>query len=701
MHGGENRQASNRIAAAAAIGDATPRSPMRLPLAFSLLALCVPSVTLASTFTATFTGSVDYEWVEGCDVNVAPDEVEITYSWDSATPLSSTYHYGADSLYLYQYPIDGGTIDFPAGTSYPGGTLDIADDYDNGRFSDGYSFYSSPYDAETDTGYGSLQVNLSGRGVADFITSGAWPTELELGDYSSATWYLSIEGACRVSIGGYITGVSISGSGSDSDGDGVADPDDVCPDEDATGWDLDADGCLDDSDGDGVADDADVCAGDDDSVDLDADGMPDCFGVPITVVGTAWQYCPAEAAEEVAWSATFVRGLPTWTTAHGASHYSYTHADTTPTAVEWSFGTRTFTDTYGSYAAVDYDWYGAHYDVGVVGSLYNPDFYGNVRSEYGDIVDGDVLAGTATVAWGEGQANNTYFADYASGCEWVGTVSGGSEVPTDGNGMCDTTDVDDWDLDGTADDCDLCPTDPENVDVDEDLICDLDDLCLGDNSYGDTDGDQICEDEDVCIGNDRLGDVDGVVDGTGDGWCLGLDNCPIDDNPDQADADGDLTGDACEADTDQDGTIDDDDNCVNDYNVDQANTDRDGLGDACDADDDADGDADGVDNCPIIANADQANFDGDGLGDACDGDDDADTVADSSDLCPSTPLGVLVNTTTGCSGEQAVVQACGADPTADKYVTCVVRAAGEAKKAGLITGQQFGVIVSTAAKGKR
>ena len=45
----------------------------------------------------------------------------------------------------------------------------------------------------------------------------------------------------------------------DGDNDGIPDDEDSCPNENATGYDADADGCIDDSDSDGVKDDVDVC----------------------------------------------------------------------------------------------------------------------------------------------------------------------------------------------------------------------------------------------------------------------------------------------------------------------------------------------------------------------------------------------------------------------------------------------------------
>ena len=276
-----------------------------------------------------------------------------------------------------------------------------------------------------------------------------------------------------------------------------------------------------------------------------------------------------------------------------------------------------------------------------------------------------------------------------------------NDIPSDsnGNGVCDAIEGDDFDGDGIPndsdpdddndgydDDYDAFPLDPtewddadgdgigSNTDTDDDGDgwSDLEEAdCLTDASSAfsvpeDYDGDWVCDIVDVDDDNDgvdddydcapydasiSLLDCNGVCGGSSS-----LDACGVCDGDNSACTDcagvpnGDAVIDACGVctndpsscgiDSDEDG-VDDDDDAFPDDSTEWADTDGDGVGDNADTDDDDDG---WSDQDEVVCGSElldsgsvPADSDADGECDALDPDDDDDGVVDSDDAFPSNP----------------------------------------------------------------
>jgi len=160
----------------------------------------------------------------------------------------------------------------------------------------------------------------------------------------------------------------------------------------------------------------------------------------------------------------------------------------------------------------------------------------------------------------------------------------------DGDSQGDACD-DDNDGDGVPDASDNCPmvANPGQEDFNGNGIGDVCDT--------DWDTDGVDDSEDNCVYTANPAQTDGDQDGVGDS----CDNCPSVVNPSQADGDADGIGNACDSDSDNDGILDDgdasgiagdnpcsggavsncDDNCPLESNADQADANGNGMGDAC------------------------------------------------------------------------------------------------------------------------
>jgi len=287
----------------------------------------------------------------------------------------------------------------------------------------------------------------------------------------------------------------------------------------------------------------------------------------------------------------------------------------------------------------------------------------------GDVCDDDIDGDGTVNMWDCAPKNPQIFPGAFEECDGLDNncnmfVDEGY-ADADGDNVADCTDPDD-DNDGDPDETDCAPLDPT---IGHGLVeeCDgKDNDCndVVDDGFPDTDGDLIAD----CVDQDS--DDDGILNFQ--------DNCLLVFNPDQVNSDNDSLGDACDPDDDNDGILDDgdgsgeiaddnctggetencDDNCRTIPNQTQSDVDGDLKGDVCDMDADQDGFFNEFDCAPLVASifpgADEVcngldddcnvaidegflDTDDDGVADCVDKDDDGDLDPDETDCGPLDP----------------------------------------------------------------